>query len=176
MTFRGESIGIDLGTTSSSVGVWQNGRVEIISNDQGNRTTPSCVAFTDLGRLVGEAAKRQADTSGNDMVVDAKRLIGRRYADPAVASDKKHWPFDVVEGPGGAPAIEVTFKGERKKFAPEEISSMVLVKMKGIAEAYLGKEACIQQTKYWEAPKPPFRMFTRCHMRVWLALASVSRN
>ncbi|CAN0395312.1 unnamed protein product [Ectocarpus fasciculatus] len=137
---EGESIGIDLGTTYSCVGVWQNDRVEIIANDQGNRTTPSYVAFTETERLIGDAAKNQVAMNATNTVFDAKRLIGRRYTDPAVASDKKHWPFDVVEGPGGKPTIEVSFKGEKKQFAPEEISSMVLVKMKEIAEAYLGKE------------------------------------
>ena len=137
---EGESIGIDLGTTYSCVGVWQNDRVEIIANDQGNRTTPSYVAFTETERLIGDAAKNQVAMNASNTVFDAKRLIGRRFTDPAVAADKKHWPFDVVQGAGGKPTIEVTFKGERKQFAPEEISSMVLTKMKEIAEAYLGKE------------------------------------
>lgn len=137
---EGESIGIDLGTTYSCVGVWQNDRVEIIANDQGNRTTPSYVAFTDTERLIGDAAKNQVAMNATNTVFDAKRLIGRRFSDPAVTSDMKHWPFDVVEGSGGKPIIEVSFKGERKQFAPEEVSSMVLVKMKEIAEAYLGKE------------------------------------
>lgn len=136
----GESVGIDLGTTYSCVGVWQNDRVEIIANDQGNRTTPSYVAFTDTERLIGDAAKNQVAMNASNTVFDAKRLIGRRYSDPAVTADRKHWPFSVVEGPGGKPTIEVLFKGEKKKFAPEEISSMVLVKMREIAEAYLGKE------------------------------------
>ena len=133
-------MGIDLGTTYSCVGVWQNDRVEIIANDQGNRTTPSYVAFTDTERLIGDAAKNQVAMNASNTVFDAKRLIGRRFSDPAVTADRKHWPFNVVEGAGGKPTIEVVFKGESKKFAPEEISSMVLVKMREIAEAYLGKE------------------------------------
>ncbi|CAN0394498.1 unnamed protein product [Ascophyllum nodosum] len=136
----GESVGIDLGTTYSCVGVWQNDRVEIIANDQGNRTTPSYVAFTETERLIGDAAKNQVAMNATNTVFDAKRLIGRRFSDPAVTSDRKHWPFNVIEGPGAKPTIEVIFKGEKKQFAPEEISSMVLVKMKEIAEAYLGKE------------------------------------
>ena len=137
---EGESVGIDLGTTYSCVGVWQNDRVEIIANDQGNRTTPSYVAFTETERLIGDAAKNQVAMNATNTVFDAKRLIGRRYSDPAVTADRKHWPFSVVNGDGGKPTIQVSFKGESKLFAPEEISSMVLVKMKEIAEAYLGKE------------------------------------
>jgi len=136
----GESVGIDLGTTYSCVGVWQNDRVEIIANDQGNRTTPSYVAFTDTERLIGDAAKSQAAMNAHNTVFDAKRLIGRTFTDPGVQSDMKHWPFKVVSGPGGAPIIEVEYKGESKQFKAEEISSMVLSKMKEIAEAYLGKE------------------------------------
>ncbi|KAL7569400.1 hypothetical protein ACA910_010484 [Epithemia clementina (nom. ined.)] len=136
----GESVGIDLGTTYSCVGVWQNDRVEIIANDQGNRTTPSYVAFTDTERLIGDAAKSQAAMNANNTVFDAKRLIGRKFSDPSVQADMKHWPFKVVAGTGGTPIIEVEYKGERKQFKAEEISSMVLTKMKEIAEAYLGKE------------------------------------
>jgi len=136
----GESVGIDLGTTYSCVGVWQNDRVEIIANDQGNRTTPSYVAFTDSERLIGDAAKSQAAMNADNTVFDAKRLIGRKFADPGVQSDMKHWPFKVTPGAGGTPIIEVEYKGERKSFKAEEISSMVLIKMKEIAEAYLGKE------------------------------------
>jgi len=136
----GESVGIDLGTTYSCVGVWQNDRVEIIANDQGNRTTPSYVAFTDSERLIGDAAKSQAAMNAENTVFDAKRLIGRKFADPGVQSDMKHWPFKVVCGAGGTPIIDVEYKGERKSFKAEEISSMVLIKMKEIAEAYLGKE------------------------------------
>ncbi|KAI4467289.1 heat shock protein 70kda [Holotrichia oblita] len=131
------AIGIDLGTTYSCVGVWQQGKVEIIANDQGNRTTPSYVAFTDTERLIGDGAKNQVAMNPQNTVFDAKRLIGRRYDDPKIAEDLKHWPFKVINE-SGKPKIQVEFKGETKKFAPEEVSSMVLVKMKETAEAYLG--------------------------------------
>ncbi|KAL8242921.1 hypothetical protein R6Q59_013223 [Mikania micrantha] len=134
-----KAIGIDLGTTYSCVGVWQNDRVEIIPNDQGNRTTPSYVAFTDTERLIGDAAKNQVAMNPQNTVFDAKRLIGRRFTDPSVQSDMKLWPFKVVAGAGDKPMIVVNYKGEDKQFAPEEISSMVLVKMKEIAEAFLGQ-------------------------------------
>jgi heat shock protein 1/8 len=137
---EGTGIGIDLGTTYSCVGVWQNDAVEIIANDQGNRTTPSYVAFTETERLIGDAAKSQVSMNPENTVFDAKRLIGRKFGDPTVQADMKHWPFKVVSGPGDKPLIEVMYKGERKQFAAEEISSMVLIKMKETAEAYLGKE------------------------------------
>jgi L1 cell adhesion molecule like protein len=136
----GESIGIDLGTTYSCVGIFQNDRVEIIANDQGNRTTPSYVSFGETERLIGDAAKSQAAMNSQNTVFDAKRLIGRKFTDPSVQSDMKHWPFKVISGPGGTPIIEVNYKGETKTFKAEEISSMVLGKMKEIAEAYIGKE------------------------------------
>jgi L1 cell adhesion molecule like protein len=134
------AIGIDLGTTYSCVGVWQNERVEIIANDQGNRTTPSYVAFTDSERLIGDAAKNQAAMNATNTVFDAKRLIGRKFTDQAVKSDMAHWPFKVITKGDDKPIIEVQFHGETKTFNPEEISSMVLTKMKEIAESYLGKE------------------------------------
>lgn len=135
---EGPAVGIDLGTTYSCVGVWQHDRVEIIANDQGNRTTPSYVAFTDSERLIGDAAKNQVAMNPTNTVFDAKRLIGRRISDPTVQSDMKLWPFKVVSGPAEKPMIVVNYKGEEKQFAAEEISSMVLIKMKEIAEAYLG--------------------------------------
>ncbi|KAF2296037.1 hypothetical protein GH714_035791 [Hevea brasiliensis] len=121
---EGPAIGIDLGTTYSCVGVWQHDRVEIIANDQGNRTTPSYVAFTDTERLIGDAAKNQVAMNPINTVFDAKRLIGRRFSDASVQSDMKLWPFKVVAGPGDKPMIVVTYKGEEKQFAAEEISSM----------------------------------------------------
>jgi len=126
-----------LGTTYSCVGVFQHGKVEIIANDQGNRTTPSYVAFTDTERLIGDAAKNQTAMNPTNTVFDAKRLIGRKFEDQDVQSDMKHWPFKVISD-GGKPKIEVEYKNESKTFYPEEISSMVLTKMKETAEGYLG--------------------------------------
>jgi L1 cell adhesion molecule like protein len=135
-----QAIGIDLGTTYSCVGVWQNDRVEIIANDQGNRTTPSYVAFTDSERLIGDAAKNQTAMNPINTVFDAKRLIGRKFSDSKVQDDMKDWSYKVVAGSGDKPMIRVEFHGETKEFAPEEISTMVLTKMKEVAEGYLGKK------------------------------------
>merc|ERR1719251_430029 len=132
------AIGIDLGTTYSCVGVWKNDGVEIIANDQGNRTTPSYVAFTDTERLIGDAAKNQVARNPENTVFDAKRLIGRKFADPIVQADIKLWPFKVIAGQGDKPMIQVSSQGEDKKYHPEEVSSMILLKMKETAEAYLG--------------------------------------
>ncbi|KAI5073338.1 hypothetical protein GOP47_0011351 [Adiantum capillus-veneris] len=147
-----KAVGIDLGTTYSCVGVWLHDRVEIIPNDQGNRTTPSYVAFTDTERLVGDAAKNQVAMNPNNTVFDAKRLIGRRFGDPSVQNDMKLWPFKVVSGTGDKPMIVVRYKGEEKMFTPEEISSMVLAKMKEVSEAFLGtsvKNAVITVPAYF---------------------------
>jgi len=133
------AVGIDLGTTYSCVGIWQNDRVEIIANDQGNRTTPSYVAFTDTERLIGDAAKNQCAMNPTNTIFDAKRLIGRKFNDPVVQSDMKHWPFKLVDDKG-TPKLQVTYKGEEKTFAAEEVSSMVLTKMKETAEAFTGKD------------------------------------
>uniref|UniRef100_A0A8C6SUZ1 Heat shock protein 70 n=1 Tax=Neogobius melanostomus TaxID=47308 RepID=A0A8C6SUZ1_9GOBI len=133
------SIGIDLGTTYSCVGVFQHGKVEIIANDQGNRTTPSYVAFTDTKRLVGDAAKNQVAMNPTNTVFDAKRLIGRRFDDSIVQSDMKLWPFKVIDQ-DSRPKVQVEYKGETKAFYPEEISSMVLQKMKETTGSYLRKK------------------------------------
>ncbi|KAG7157924.1 Heat shock 70 kDa protein-like 3 [Homarus americanus] len=146
-----KAVGIDLGTTFSCVGVFQHGKVEIIANDQGNRTTPSYVAFTDTERLIGDAAKNQVAMNPNNTVFDAKRLIGRKFEDATVQADMKHWPFTVISE-GGKPKIQVEYKGENKSFYPEEISSMVLTKMKETAEAYLGttvKDAVVTVPAYF---------------------------
>ncbi|KAF7147609.1 hypothetical protein RHSIM_Rhsim03G0170400 [Rhododendron simsii] len=149
---QGPAIGIDLGTTYSCVAVWQHNRVEIIANDQGNRTTPSYVAFTDTERLTGDAAKNQVAVNATNTIFDAKRLIGRRYNDATVQSDTKLWPFKVTPGQDDKPMIGVTYKYEEKQFSAEEISSMVLVKMREIAEDYLGttiKNAVITVPAYF---------------------------
>jgi heat shock protein 1/8 len=146
------AVGIDLGTTTSCVGVWQNNRVEIIANDQGNRTTPSFVAFTGEERLIGEAAKNQAAGNPKNTVYEAKRLIGRRYDESAVQRDIKHFSYNVVRGANEKPEIEVDYKGETKRYRPEEIGAAVLQKMKATAEAYLGtpvKDAVITVPAYF---------------------------
>lgn len=137
--YEGPAIGIDLGTTYSCVAVWegQNNRAEIIHNEQGNRVTPSCVAFTDSQRLIGDAAKNQASSNPSNTIFDAKRLIGRNYSDPIIQNDLKMWPFKVIGGADEKPMIVVKYKGEEKQLFPEEISAMVLTKMREIAEAYL---------------------------------------
>jgi len=136
---KSPAVGIDLGTTYSCVGVFQHGKVDIIANDQGNRTTPSYVAFNDSERLIGDSAKNQCAMNPTNTIFDAKRLIGRHFTDPTVKGDMDHWPFKVIND-GGKPKVEVQYKGETKTFFPEEISSMVLTKMKETAENYLGKK------------------------------------
>jgi len=145
------AVGIDLGTTYSCVGVFQHGKVEIIANDQGNRTTPSYVAFTDTERLIGDPAKNQVAINPTNTIFDAKRLIGRKFEDSTVQADMKHWPFEVTNS-SGLPKLKVEYKNEEKTFTPEEISSMVLTKMKETAEAYLGhdvKDAVITVPAYF---------------------------
>ncbi|XP_078150692.1 heat shock cognate 70 kDa protein-like [Carex rostrata] len=146
------AIGIDLGTTYSCVGVWRNDRVEIIANDQGSRTTPSYVAFKETERFVGDAAKNEATRNPTNTVFASKRLIGRRFSDPCVQSDKKLWPFKVIEGNGDRPNIIVNYQGEEKQFSAEEISAMILTKMKEVAEAFLGctvKDAVVTVPAYF---------------------------
>ena len=141
MSSQNIAIGIDLGTTYSCVGVMQNGKVEIIANDQGNRTTPSHVAFNDTEKLVGDAAKNQIAMNMQNTIFDAKRLIGRMFDDPVAQNDIKHFPFKTIrDSDNGKCKFVVDYKGEEKTFKPEEISAFVLMEMKRIAEAYLGQE------------------------------------
>jgi len=139
MAGKKTAVGIDLGTTYSCVGVFQHGKVEIIANDQGNRTTPSYVAFTDTERLIGDPAKNQVAINPTNTIFDAKRLIGRKYDDGTVQADMKHWPFTVVDN-ASKPKLQVEYQNETKTFTPEEISAMILTKMKETAEAYLGQD------------------------------------
>jgi len=134
------AIGIDLGTTYSCVGVFQNGKVEIIANDMGNRTTPSVVAFKDSERLIGDAAKNQIASNVDNTIFDSKRLVGKKFSDATVKSDMKYWAFKVEADQNDKPVIRANYNGEDKKFSPEEISAMILTKMKETAENYLGDE------------------------------------
>ncbi|KAF5662291.1 heat shock ssb1, partial [Fusarium heterosporum] len=133
------AIGIDLGTTYSCVAIYEGTNVEIIANEQGSFTTPSFVSFTEKERLIGEAAKNNAAMNPRNTVFDAKRLIGRRFDDPTVKKDIESWPFKIVDD-NGSPKIEVEYLGENKQFSAQEISSMVLTKMKEIAATKLGKK------------------------------------
>ena len=134
-----KSIGIDLGTTYSCVAVFENGKVEIIANEQGNRTTPSWVAFTDDERLIGDAAKNSSGQNIQNTVYEIKRMMGREYNDSTVQRDMKLLPYKIVND-NGKPRVEVTYKNETKQFTPEEVSAMILTKMKTIAENYLGEK------------------------------------
>ena len=148
---EGPVIGIDLGTTYSCVGIFRNGSVEIIPNELGNRITPSVVAFTDDDRLVGEAAKNQAALNPKRTIYSVKRLIGRKYNDKEVQMDKKLLPYDIIDK-DGKPYIQVETKGQKKLYSPEEISAMVLTKMKTVAENFLGtkvKNAVITVPAYF---------------------------
>ena len=139
-TDNGVAIGIDLGTTYSCVAVWKDNQVEIIANDQGARTTPSYVAFTDSERLIGQSAKNQAGSNPENTIFDAKRLIGRKFSESGTQSDIKHFPFKVTSDSEDRPIINTDYKNETKQFKPEEISAMILTKMKETAEDYLGQK------------------------------------
>ncbi|XP_063938932.1 heat shock 70 kDa protein 18 isoform X2 [Daucus carota subsp. sativus] len=135
---EGPAVGIDLGTMYSCVGVWQGSHVEIIANDHGSRTTPSCVAFSDTEILIGDAARNQGGMNPDNTVFSVKRLIGRKFSDLSVQNDMKFWPFKVISNHGGKPMVLVTYKGQEKRFYAEELSSMILIKMKEIVEKCLG--------------------------------------
>lgn len=134
------AVGIDLGTSCSCVGVWRDGRVEIIANDQGNRVTPSYVAFNNNERLIGDAAKNQASMNPKNTIYDAKRMIGRKFSDKVVQNDIKLWPYTVKPDQSDKPLIEVDYMDEKKSLHPEEISAMILTKMKETAEAFIGEK------------------------------------
>eukprot|EP01155_Anaeramoeba_flamelloides_P044145 Anaeramoba_flamelloidesc37873_g2_i1.p1 GENE.c37873_g2_i1~~c37873_g2_i1.p1 ORF type:complete len:191 (+),score=31.26 c37873_g2_i1:70-642(+) len=133
-------IGIDLGTTYSCVGVWKNDRVEIIANEMGNRTTPSCVAFTEEERLIGESSLSQMGWNPKNTIYDVKRIIGRKFSDQSLQDDLVKWSFKVFSKTGDKTTIQVQFKNKTVEFAPEEISAMILSKMKETAENFLGNK------------------------------------
>ncbi len=136
----GETIGIDLGTTYSCVGIWQDDKVEIIANDQGNRTTPSWVAFNESEKLVGESAKNQYNMNPENTIFDVKRFMGQKFQDQSVQNEMKHMPYEVFAGKNNNPTLRVHYKNEKTDFSPQEISAFILEKMKSTAESYLGKE------------------------------------
>jgi L1 cell adhesion molecule like protein len=134
------TIGIDLGTTYSCVGIWENDRPEIIANNNGNRTTPSCIAYTSDGQLIGEEAIEYANIDPENTISNVKRMMGKNFIDEVLQSDIKRWPIKVIEKNNGKPYIQVKYKNEIKDFSPEEISAMILTKMKEIAEDYIGQK------------------------------------
>jgi L1 cell adhesion molecule like protein len=157
-----KAIGIDLGTTYSCVGVWQNERVEIIANDQGNRTTPSYVAFTDSERLIGDAAKSQVSMNPENTIFDAKRLIGRKIDDTHIQNDMKHWSFKVVSKDDGKPLVQVEFKGEQKTFSPEEISQPLQIRVEeplSLGEQPMGPYPPRALTTTWNLRDRPLRTY-----------------
>ena len=166
---EGETIGIDLGTTYSCVGVWQNDKVEIIANDQGNRTTPSWVAFTENEKLVGESAKSQANMNPSNTIFDVKRLLGYKYSDPILQKELHHLPYIVKRGNHDVPLISVLYKKNKKEFTPQEISAFILEKMKQTAESYLGKEvknAVITVPAYFNDAQASSNK--RCWIYLWI--------
>ncbi len=139
-TIEGPIAGLDLGTTYSCIGIFQNDRVEIIANSQGNRTSPSYVAFTDTQKLVGDAAKQQSSSNPENTIYDIKRLIGRKMTDKSVIEDIKTFPFKVISDKNNNPLVQVQYMKETRTFSPEEISAMIITEMKETAEAYLGEK------------------------------------